>query len=386
VHGGQQPVSAAALHLYAANATAYAGANTDLLTTAVSTGTDGSFNITNKYACTAGQQMYIVAIGGNPGGPQVNPQIGLMAALGDCANLNGNTVIQINEVTTVASVFALAPFMASYTQIGAPASNAAGLANAFRNVNKLASIPTGSSPGPLLAPGATAPVKNIYSIANALAACVNSTGGTTTGTTCGNIFALATPVGGTLPSETIGLALMLARNPTLNVTQVFNYGASTPPFAGLTTAPADWTLGISYGTGFNAPQSTTVDANNQVWVANSAGNSVTVLGQNGSIVRTLTGNGLNGPVAVAIDASGDGFVANKGGTTVSAFTGGGGIVGTSPFTVGTAPSWPAFDATGHLFVANSTGNSVTELTSAGALVRTLSTGVSAPTAVIINAK
>jgi hypothetical protein len=87
VFGGRQPISGATLHLYAAGTSGYAGTNTDLLTTPVSTMPDGTFTITSDYSCTAGQQMYIVSIGGDPGAG-TNPQAGILAALGDCANLN----------------------------------------------------------------------------------------------------------------------------------------------------------------------------------------------------------------------------------------------------------------------------------------------------------
>ncbi len=152
VHGGRQPISGATLHLYAASTSGYAATNTDLLTSTVQTDPTGMFNITNKYTCTAGQQMYIVSLGGDPGSG-VNPQAGLMAALGDCANLSSATFINMNEITTVGSVFALAPFMTgtgapTYTALGTSSTNILGLKQAFVSVNKLVSIATGVSGGP----------------------------------------------------------------------------------------------------------------------------------------------------------------------------------------------------------------------------------------------
>ncbi len=68
------------------------------------------------------------------------------------------------------------------------------------------------------------------------------------------------------------------------------YNTTTPsaPFAPqLTSAPADWMLAITYSAaGFSKPASTTVDAAGNIWVANSSGNSVSVLTQMGKPLST----------------------------------------------------------------------------------------------------
>lgn len=392
VHGGRAPISGAAIQLYAASTSGYAGATTNLLPVGVAgvsvTNADGTFNITSQYTCTAGQQMYLVSVGGDTGGNGVsNPQAVLMAGMGDCLTLKSTGFINMNEVTTVATTFALAPFMTGYTNMGSSATNTAGLARAMVSVNKLANVNSGYAGGPALQATATAPLAEIYTVADILAACVNTpSGGTQTGTICGNLFAAATPSGVTPPTDTVGLALMMAHYPTQNVGGTFNYVSGTVPYQPtLNQQPTDWTMSIKYApAGLSAPTSTTIDGNGSVWVANSTGNSVTVLAQNGQVSNTLTGNGLTNPVTVAIDASGNGWVANKGSNTVSAFTAAGGVVGASPFTVGTAPVALAFDGAGNVFVANSASNSISELNSSGTLVNTLTTGVNAPSALALN--
>jgi hypothetical protein len=116
VHGGQQPVSGSAIQLYAAGAGGYGSAGTALLTTSVSTDAHGDFTINRAYSCpTSSTDVYIVATGGNPSlslGTD-NISLALMSALGPCGNLSASTFIFINEVTTVASVYALAPFMST---------------------------------------------------------------------------------------------------------------------------------------------------------------------------------------------------------------------------------------------------------------------------------
>jgi hypothetical protein len=279
--------------------------------------------------------------------------------------------------------------MASYSALGTSSTNTAGLARAFASVNKLVDVSTGSSFGPSLAAGATEPSSEINTLANVLAACVNSTGGASgDGSTCGLLFGYATPSGGSAPTDTIGAALAIAQNPALNVTSIYNLASIESPYGPtLGTTPTDWTMSINYA-GFSTPKSTTVDASGNVWVANSGNNTVAVLAQTGTPIAAspFSLNGLNAPAAVAIDSNGNGWVANAGSTTVSSFTSAGGTFTGSPFTVGTAPVALAFDAPGNLWVANSTSSNITELTSTGAFAQTVTAGVSTPTAIAINPK
>jgi hypothetical protein len=68
VHGGQQPVSSAAIQLYTVGTTGDGSAATPLLTTAVLTDGGGNFTITGDYTCpSAASLIYMVASGGNPG-------------------------------------------------------------------------------------------------------------------------------------------------------------------------------------------------------------------------------------------------------------------------------------------------------------------------------
>jgi hypothetical protein len=391
IHGGQQPISGAAIHLYAAGSTGYAAPNTDLLTSAVASATDGSFSITAKYTCTAGQQMYLVAIGGNPGAG-ANSNAALMAALGDCSTLTASRFISVNEVTTVGSVFALAPFMSGYAALGAPATNTAGLTRAFASVNKLINVAAGSAPGSALPTGATAPTAEIDTLADVIAACINSTGGAAgDGSPCGTLFSLATPTNGTVPTDTIGATLAIAQNPALNVTALFQLATPTAPFTPrLGSQPSDWTMSISYAAGgFSTPKSTTIDALGNIWVANSGNNTVTLLSQTGTpVMPPISGNGLNAPAAIAIDANGNAWVANRGASTVSTFTITGGTFAGSPFSGAglSNPSAIAIDAPGNIWVVNSTNNSLSELAATGAPIQQLTSGVASPSAIAINPK
>lgn len=392
VHGGQQPVAGANLALYAAVTSGYAGATTNLLTRTVTTDAGGNFNVTGAYSCTAGQQLYMVATGGNPGGGN-NANLALMAALGECTTLSASTFISMNEVTTVAGAFALAPFMNGKTALGTTPTNISGLAHAFASVNKLVNTATGYGPGSALPSGAIAPTAELYTLADILAGCINSTGGTAgDGTPCGMLFSLTTPAVGSAPTDTIQAVLNIAHAPTRNVAALYNMNGPVPPFnPQLTAPPADWTMAVSYkasGT-FSSPKTTTVDASGNIWVANSGNSSLTVLAQSGSPVSAspFSGNGLNTPAAVAIDAGGNAWVANAGSQTVSVFTPGGSTFIGSPFagsgTISGASSI-AIDAPGNIWIANKGNNSVTELSSAGSYIRNISQNVNNPTALTID--
>jgi hypothetical protein len=392
MHGGQQPIAGATLALYAAGTTGYSATNTNLFSAPVTTTANGNFTF-GSWNCTPGQQLYLVGTGGNPGAG-TNNNVALMAALGDCGMLTSNTYISVNEITTIGSVFALAPFMSGYAGLGSSATNTAGLARAFASVNKLVNIANGQAGGSALPAGATAPVDEIYTLADIIANCINSTGGVAgDGSACGTLFSLTTPAGGAAPTDTIQAALNIAHNPALNVAALYKSSPAASPYAPqLSTAPSDWTLAVTYSTGgFSAPRSTTVDAGGNIWVANSTGNSVSVLAQTGVPVTgsPFTGNGLAGPTAVAIDAGGNGWIANKGGSTVSAFAVSGATVSGSPFAgSGTisAPTSIAIDAPGNVWIANSGNSSVTQLTSAGTYVQQVSSGITNPQSLAINPK
>ena len=244
VHGGQQPIVGAAIQLYTVGTTADGSAATPLLTSTVTSDATGSFTITGLYSCTSATQVYIVATGGNPGLSAANPNIALMAALGPCSSLTPSTFININELTTVAAVSALAPYMTSISAIGSSPSDAASLASAFTLANELVDTATGTSPGANLPSGFTVPTAELNTLADILSACINSTGGTAgDGSLCGQLFSLTTVTPNPAPANTIAAMLNIANNPTLNVSALYALTPPTPPFQPtLTAAPASFAV------------------------------------------------------------------------------------------------------------------------------------------------
>ena len=394
VHGGQQPVSGATIQLYKANLTGATIAATPLITSTVTTDGAGGFTISGTYTCQASDLLYITATGGNPGvsGALNNSALAMMAGLGPCSTVLGtNRFISINELTTVATAWALSPFMTRPTQLSVAADNVMGLTQAFATVNKLVDTNTGMVGGPALVAGATLPVSEINTLADILAACVNTVdSGTAQSSQCSNIFTTISP--GNSPTDIISAAIYLARQPK---TAVSLYSMATPssPFQPtLTAAPTSWTIAINYtGGGLSTPKGLAVDFSGNVWIANSGNNSVTELSNTGAALSGPTGftaGAMNAPVAVAIDLSNNVWVANSGnstvtelnnaGTTGHVFTGGGLSV----------PRSIAIDTFNNVWIANYGNSSVTQLSNSGAAVSGplgyTGGGIAQPTAIAIS--
>lgn len=406
VFGGSQPIGGAVIQLYAAGNTGYGsafpyGSATSLLgQNIVQTASDGtgSFSLQGTFTCPASNpEVYIVATGGNPGvSAGNNPNLALMAALGPCTGITRSTHILINEMTTVASVWALSPFMTGIANVGTSATNSVGLTNAFATVNKLVNIATGLPGGPALPSGATLPVAKLNTLADALAACVNSMGGTAGDmTTCGKLFAAAT-VGGVAPADTITAAMNIAQHPALGTTALFGLVNSQSPFqTTLGAAPTDWNLIVTYSAGaLSAPQGLAVDPSGNLWVANKGNNSVTKVDALGVSATDssgfLSGNSgytvgsLNLPSAIAIDLNGNAWVANGGNSTVTQIASSG-MTGTAYNGGGlNQPTGLAVDANNNVWVSNAGNSSVTSISSTGVLTNFTGGGITAPTAIVIN--
>jgi hypothetical protein len=361
VFGGQQPVSGATIQLYTVGTTGTASAATPLIASPGTTNSSGQFSITGAYSCASATQVYIVATGGNPGGG-TNSSLSLMAALGPCSSLTSSTFININELTTVAAVYALSPYMTGYTQVGASGSNPTGLVNAFNMANLLVDSGLGASPTPPA--GMTLPTTRLNTLADILAACVNSTGAASSG--CAPLFS-ATGAG-----ETIGAGLAIARNPgSTAITALYSLAVPASPFVPMLSAqPNDFTLAVNYtGAEFSSPYGIAIDASGSAWVTNEAGRSVVKAPSPTQTFATTsyTTGGLLAPRGVSIDRSGNVWIANTGGNNVVELTSGGAPAPGSPFTGGgiSAPIAIANDSGGNAWVANFNGNSITELSSAG---------------------
>jgi sugar lactone lactonase YvrE len=394
LHGGQQPVAGAHVYLLAANTTGYGapsvsllnptqpGIATDATGSYVTTDASGGFNITGDYTCTAGQQVYLLATGGNPGLPYGtnNPALALMSVLGACPDgaTFASTVpfIYINEVSTIASVYALSGFMTDATHVSSPATPAArrGLANAFLAVNNLVNIASGTALTENQQGNGVIPQAKINTLANLLAPCINSTGATTT---CSTLFANTQTASGSTPTDTVAAALNIAHTPAANITPLYNLISATPPFQPtLATAPNDWTLGLTfYADNMVGPYFPAIDSIGNLWVPGYTSNTLTEFDPTGNLLSGqagFSGGGLNLPFSVAIDSSDNLWVDNfapLGASTISKFNNNGAAVTASPYTCAATCFFIAIDTaqnllisgTSHTIVLNSSAAPVAQL-------------------------
>jgi len=390
VHGGQQPIQGAQVYLLELATNGYGNQSKSLLTGTgnvginswdyVITNSNGGFSIgAGEYTCDTGDQVYLYSLSGNPqvGGGN-NTSAGLMAVVGQC--LAGNTfsglppTIQMNEVTTVAAAYALAGFAKDATDMSGDSGAATGMANAAAAAGNLVNLGTGSAYATNPGGNGAVPQSEINTLANILAACINSSGavtGPTNPTPCYTLFtnALSGGTTGTQPTDTATAAINIAHNPGANVGALWDLETSTAPFQPSLTSstPNDWTLAVAYGgNGLFGPTNVAIDTTGNVWVTNSDGNSISEFSNlGGATLVTATGaGGLNSPFGIAIDATGYVWVTNHGGSgSISEFNSTGvAQSGVNGITGGTlnGPLGIAIDLSGNVWVANFGNSTVSE--------------------------
>lgn len=283
----------------------------------VTTGPDGSFSITGDYTCQPGDLVYLLATGGNPGlaAGTNNTKLALETALGPCSALTSDTVVQINEVTTVAAAYALNEFQFDGRNLASTSSTQGrlGLTNAFAMANVLVNTATGLAPAEVPSASTVVPQAKINTLANAIASCVNSDG---TGAACANLFAATTY--GFAPSDTLGAMLQLAFRPYLSPAPVFALSTATAPFQpSLTSAPNDWTLGVLFGGGQFYATHVAIDGYGNAWfVRGNGGGSggVYEVSPTGSVLSPaggFSGGAIVSPQALSIDDSSNVWIADS---------------------------------------------------------------------------
>ena len=265
VMGGEQPITAATVQLYAVGTSTDGGAATALINQAATPVTTsdgrgqmnananasnhnntlsaGSFDATGDFTCPAANpEVYLVSIGGNPGAG-TNAAQEQIVALGPCGNIATATYVVINEVTTVGTVSSLYNFMSGYANISSTPAHAPSLAAAFSIAAQYVDVSNGTAPGPALASGHNASDNELRALANVVQGCVNSNGGG--GGTCPSFFAAAQGNAASQPTDTVTALINIFNAPTRQVSTLFNLQPAQAAFQPTNaSAPTDWTLPI----------------------------------------------------------------------------------------------------------------------------------------------
>lgn len=433
VHGGVYPIGNATVRLMETQSNGYGGAARALLPS-VTTDQYGYFTFPNTaFTCDSGQFAYLTVSSGttaNLASTTPNNNVLQVGIIGSCATLTADfsTVnVFLSEVSTVAAAAALANFITidstnagtgqQIVNISAPAANnsvgpactgganmtctAAGLAHGFANAYNLVdsvsfdgSFPTGQARTAVPTNAASyVPAQLLNTLGNILQNCVDSLGGGTAGdsTYCGTLFTLATPPvsGAKAPTNTLQVALNMARYPANNVDSLYALQSRTPYFTPtLSTSPTALSVSIYYGAEANGgyvqfPVDIALDAADNVYVLYGAtSNSSTTSGTGtANTFGAIVGLGADGsqlfygpqntsllyPTQIAVGTDGRLFVSNNDTYTAS----NGGVYATAANTTTGAltritstvnASGLAVDRSNDLWVsvANSTGYSVLE--------------------------
>lgn len=375
VLAASHPVSGAAVQLYAAGIAGNGSAPTALLATALSSASDGSFTVPSGYSCPSAQTpVYLLSKGGQPSsasGP--NSSLWLIAALGPCGGIASASSFVVNEVTTAASVWALASFMSSGGSVGASCTNTTGIGNAFLTAGNLANPATGMAPGAAIPSTLIVPTAKLNTLANALASCTATAGGSS----CSPLFGAAAS-GSTVPSNTLDAALGIAHSPGSNVSAIYTLAAANALYSpALSAAPPDWMLhGAVSGGGMSLPTSVSIAASGNVWVA-SYFNSVSEFSPAGAALfpSGIGGYGINQSYGMALDPQGNVWIANEQ-TSMNSGSGNVTVLGPSGQPIATGltgggiyfPIAVAADTNGNLWFANYGDSKVTLLSSSGAAI------------------
>ena len=258
VHGGQQPIVGSHVYLFATHTDNTGTTASSLLPSPATTDANGAFTLDPaSYSCTSpNDQVLFVAAGGDPGAGTINNAITLIDLFGSCGNLSASSFVVINEVTTVAAAFALAPvygnsYQGSYFPSGfdpqelfinnSSLTDPAQVAQLFSNATTLVDPATGVA---TLSSGSLVQ-QTINALGDAAAACVNSANANTL--SCQDLFYTTWETGMVPPTDTFLAFASLAQKPDQVWGSLVSLAAPTAPFQPTLSAdPQTWAIPAFY--------------------------------------------------------------------------------------------------------------------------------------------
>ena len=335
VLGGGEPIARAAVTLWEASADA------PRKLAEVKTNERGEFQIPAKGA-RAESSLYLTAVGGEPKAAKAsgdNSAVTLMTVLGN----RPPDRVTINELTTVASVWTHAQFLADGEIKGHPV----GLRIAAGNVPNFVDLTSGGY-GTTILDGLnsqqTPTMANLGTLTNVLAACVTRV----RSDACAALFSASTDPRGKAPTSTLEALHSIARYPAYQPKRVFALLDQFYPVKGekqlrpapflpyLTNSPNAWTLPLKFtGGGLSGPGKIMFDSEGNAWT----GVNFIIGGQsldafwNGNLSKFapngralspsptgFTGGGILGPgFGTAVAADDKVWVTSTSGKTISLF-------------------------------------------------------------------
>jgi sugar lactone lactonase YvrE len=366
VMAGKAALVGASVQVYAAGSTGNSSAPTQLFSSAITTDAGGSFTVNASYTCPFSNSiLYIVARGGSvSGSSSANDNATLMSTIGQCQNLTGTPVFVVNEVTTVASAYAMTQFMSAGATLGASATNSTGISNAAMTVANLINLNTGAVTGDEFPATGKAPTARLNALANLLNACIVSAN------FCSSLYSISG--NGSRPSNTLDAVLSIAKNPAQNVAAIYTASQVSNAYSpSLMIVPSDWTLFVTYtGGGMNDPTALGIDSKGEVWVASY--NGVASLFSNTGVPllpNGITGNGLSNSSGLAVDTQDNAWITNQvfSGSVTVLSTSGAALSGSAGYMQGGLyfPIGIAFDTDGTAWIVNNGNSHLVHLNSSG---------------------
>ena len=302
----------------------------------------GHFSFNSVRAPGPDASLYLVAKGGHSAADKMNGDNAALALLTVLGN-KPPPHVTINEMTTVASVWTHAQFIAGAEIKG----HALGLRIAAGNVPNFVDLQTGGYGGMIqsdLNSTQTPTMANFATLSSVLAGCATRV----KTDACNELFAAATGRGGTAPSDTLTAAVSIAHDMGYKPERVFalldafypvpkgKNLRETPFMPYLSFAPSAWVLPLKFtGGGYTGGAKVMFDSKGNAWsganfIVGSVGHdslwdgNMAEFASDGRPLSPMTtgfsGGGLQGPgFGTAIDANDRVWINSTSGKTISLF-------------------------------------------------------------------
>ena len=225
---------------------------------------DGSFSLSYRAPKRADGIVYVTTTGGelSGSGTSVPKKFRLASVIG--VPVDGQTIM-INDLTTVASAFAMAQFVQGKKLRGPNP----GIQIASQMIGHLVDIQTGELGATITndSNGSSATTLNSFNdLGNLLVSCASDAD------VCDDLIDLARPIRGARAKDTYRALVNMAKNPWQNTAEIYGLVGSDAYQPGRDGAPDGWTLSLKFKgdpTAFAGPGNIAIDAEGQLWVGNN---------------------------------------------------------------------------------------------------------------------